>query len=113
MRTGASSGGARAKGVRVAYAHGVMFSPRDIVKLMGRIRRPHRDVRRLGGDRPDDQAHVLAGPPPLVRFGAGGMRRSRGKITDITIVDGDPLKLIFNLLNVAVVVRGGEIVDRR
>jgi imidazolonepropionase-like amidohydrolase len=33
-----------------------------------------------------------------------------GKIADLTIVDGDPLKLIFNLLNVAVVVRGGKIV---
>jgi imidazolonepropionase-like amidohydrolase len=33
-----------------------------------------------------------------------------GKIADLTIVDGDPLKLIFNLLNVAVVVQGGEIV---
>ena len=33
-----------------------------------------------------------------------------GKIADLTLVDGDPLKLIFNLLNVAVVVQGGKIV---
>ena len=33
-----------------------------------------------------------------------------GKIADLTIVDGDPLKLIFNFMNVAVVVRGGKIV---
>ena len=37
-----------------------------------------------------------------------------GKIADLTIVDGDPLKLIFNLMNVGVVVQGGKIVvDRR
>jgi imidazolonepropionase-like amidohydrolase len=33
-----------------------------------------------------------------------------GKVADLTIVDGDPLKLVFNLLNVAVVVQGGKIV---
>ena len=33
-----------------------------------------------------------------------------GKIADIVIVDGDPLDLIFNLLNVEVVIKGGEIV---
>ena len=33
-----------------------------------------------------------------------------GKIADIVIVDGDPLDLIFNLLNVEVVIKGGKIV---
>jgi imidazolonepropionase-like amidohydrolase len=37
-----------------------------------------------------------------------------GKIADLTIVDGDPLELVFNLLSVAVVVQGGNVVvDRR
>ena len=33
-----------------------------------------------------------------------------GKLADIVIIDGDPLADISNLLNVAVVVKGGKIV---
>jgi imidazolonepropionase-like amidohydrolase len=37
-----------------------------------------------------------------------------GKIADLTLVDGDPLKLIFNLMNVSAVVQGGTlVVDKR
>jgi imidazolonepropionase-like amidohydrolase len=37
-----------------------------------------------------------------------------GKLADIVLVDGDPLDLIFNLLNVRVVTKGGTIVvDKR
>ena len=37
-----------------------------------------------------------------------------GKLADMVMVDGDPLELIFNLLNVQVVIQGGEIVvDKR
>jgi imidazolonepropionase-like amidohydrolase len=68
----------------------LMFSPRDIVKLMG----------------PNTAAFIE------MTDELGGI--APGKIADLTIVDGDPLKLIFNLLNVAVVVQGGKIaVDRR
>jgi imidazolonepropionase-like amidohydrolase len=68
----------------------LMFSPRDIVKLMG----------------PNTAAFIeMSGDLGSI---------APGKIADLTLVDGDPLKLIFNLLNVAVVVQGGEIVvDRR
>jgi imidazolonepropionase-like amidohydrolase len=64
----------------------LMFSPRDIVKLMG----------------PNTAAFIEMGE----ELGA----IAPGYIADLTIVDGDPLKLIFNLLNVAVVVQAGEIV---
>jgi imidazolonepropionase-like amidohydrolase len=68
----------------------LMFSPRDIVKLMG----PNTAA---FIERTDELGTIAP-----------------GKIADLTIVDGDPLKLIFNLLNVAVVVQGGKIVvDRR
>jgi imidazolonepropionase-like amidohydrolase len=68
----------------------LMFSPRDIVKLMG----------------PNTAAFIEMGDD----LGA----IAPGKVADLTIVDGDPLKLIFNLMNVAVVVQGGKIVvDRR
>jgi imidazolonepropionase-like amidohydrolase len=68
----------------------LMFSPRDIVKMMG----------------PNTAAFIEMSD----ELGA----IAPGKIADLTLVDGDPLKLIFNLMNVAVVVRGGEIVvDRR
>jgi imidazolonepropionase-like amidohydrolase len=68
----------------------LMFSPRDIVKLMG----------------PNTAAFIEMSD----ELGA----IAPGYIADLTIVDGDPLKLIFNLMNVAVVVQGGEIVvDRR
>jgi len=64
----------------------LMFSPHDIVKLMGPNTAAFIDkTNELG----------ILGP---------------GKIADLTIVDGDPLKLIFNLMNVAVVVQGGKIV---
>jgi len=64
----------------------LMFSPQDIVKLMG----------------PNTAAFIeMTGDLGTI---------ATGKIADLTIVDGDPLKLIFNLLNVAVVVQGGEIV---
>jgi imidazolonepropionase-like amidohydrolase len=64
----------------------LMFSPQDIVKLMG----------------PNTAAFIeMTGDVGTI---------APGKIADLTIVDGDPLKLIFNLLNVAVVVQGGEIV---
>ena len=62
------------------------FSPRDIVKLMGPNTAAFIDK--------TNELGVLA----------------PGKIADLTIVDGDPLKLIFNLMNVAVVVQGGKIV---
>ena len=64
----------------------LMFSPRDIVKLMG--------PNTAAFIEKTDELGVIA----------------PGKIADLTIVDGDPLKLIFNLLNVAVVVQGGKIV---
>jgi imidazolonepropionase-like amidohydrolase len=68
----------------------LMFSPRDIVKLMG----------------PNTAAFVE------MTDDLGTI--APGKIADLTIVDGDPLKLIFNLMNVVVVVQGGKIVvDRR
>jgi imidazolonepropionase-like amidohydrolase len=64
----------------------LMFSPRDIVKLMGPNTAAFIEMA--------DELGVIA----------------PGKIADLTIVDGDPLKLIFNLMNVAVVVQGGKIV---
>jgi imidazolonepropionase-like amidohydrolase len=68
----------------------LMFSPRDIVKLMG----------------PNTAAFVEMSDD----LGA----IAPGKIADLTIVDGDPLELVFNLLSVAVVVQGGNVVvDRR
>jgi imidazolonepropionase-like amidohydrolase len=68
----------------------LMFSPRDIVKLMG----------------PNTAAFIdMSGELGAI---------APGKIADLSVVDGDPLKLVFNLLNVAVVVQGGKIVaDRR
>jgi imidazolonepropionase-like amidohydrolase len=64
----------------------LMFSPRDIVKLMGPNTAAFIDM--------SDELGTIA----------------PGKIADLTIVDGDPLELVFNLLNVAVVVQGGKIV---
>ena len=64
----------------------LMFSPQDIVKLMG----------------PNTAAFIE------MTDDVGTI--APGKIADLTLVDGDPLKLIFNLLNVAVVVQGGKIV---
>ena len=64
----------------------LMFSPRDIVKLMG-----------------PNTAAFIEMTDELGQI-------APGKIADLTVVDGDPLKLIFNLMNVAVVVQGGKIV---
>ena len=64
----------------------LMFSPIDILKLMGPNTAAFIDM--------SDDLGTLA----------------PGKIADIVIVDGDPLDLIFNLLNVEVVIKGGEIV---
>jgi imidazolonepropionase-like amidohydrolase len=64
----------------------LMFSPRDIVKLMGPNTAAFIEM--------DDELGTIA----------------PGKIADLTLVDGDPLKLVFNLLNVAVVVQSGNIV---
>jgi imidazolonepropionase-like amidohydrolase len=64
----------------------LMFSPRDVVKLMG----------------PNTAAFIE------MTDELGSI--APGKIADLTLVDGDPLKLIFNLLNVAVVVQGGKVV---
>ncbi len=64
----------------------LMFSPIDILKLMGPNTAAFIEM--------SDDLGTLA----------------PGKIADIVIVDGDPLDLIFNLLNVEVVIKGGEIV---
>lgn len=64
----------------------LMFSPQDMLKLMGPNTAAFIDM--------SDELGTIA----------------PGKIADLTLVDGDPLKLVFNLLNVAVVVQGGKIV---
>jgi imidazolonepropionase-like amidohydrolase len=64
----------------------LMFSPLDMLKLMGPNTAAFIDM--------SDDLGTLA----------------PGKVADIVIVDGDPLDLIFNLLNVEVVVKGGKIV---
>jgi imidazolonepropionase-like amidohydrolase len=63
----------------------LMFSPRDVIKLMGPNTAAFIENDELGTIAP-------------------------GNIADLTIVDGDPLKLIFHLMNVAVVVQSGKIV---
>jgi imidazolonepropionase-like amidohydrolase len=68
----------------------VMFSPRDVVKLMG----------------PNTAAFVEMSDD------LGTLEP--GKLADIVIVDGDPLNLIFDLLNVQVVIKAGRVVaDKR
>ena len=68
----------------------VMFSPADILKLMG----------------PNTAAFIDRSD----ELGA----LEPGMVADLVLVDGNPLDLIFNLLNVDVVIKGGEIVvDRR
>jgi imidazolonepropionase-like amidohydrolase len=68
----------------------LMFSPQDMLKLMGPNTAAFVDM--------SDELGTIA----------------PGKIADLTIVDGDPLKLVFNLLNVVAVVQGGElVVDKR
>ncbi len=64
----------------------LMFSPLDIVKLMGPNTAAFIDM--------SDEIGTL----------------EAGKIADMVLVDGDPLKLIFNLLNVVVVIQGGTVV---
>ena len=64
----------------------LVFSNRDIIKLMG----------------PNTAAFI----DKSEELGT----LERGKLADVVLVDGDPLELIYNLLNVAVVVKGGEIV---
>ena len=64
----------------------LMFSPRDMVKLMG----------------PNTAAFVdMSGELGTLE---------PGKLADIVIVDGDPLDLIFNLLNVEMVIKEGRVV---
>jgi len=68
----------------------LMFSTTDIVKLMG-----------------PNTAAFIEKSKDLGTLEAG-------KLADIVLVDGDPLDLIYNLLNVKVVVKGGTIVvDKR
>ncbi len=68
----------------------VMFSPQDIVKLMG----------------PNTAAFIE------MTSELGTLEP--GKSADLVIIDGDPLKLIFELLDVQVVVKAGRVVvDKR
>ena len=64
----------------------LMFSPRDIIKLMGQNTAAFIDM--------EDEIGTL----------------EAGKQADIVFIDGDPLELIFNLLQVKLVLKGGEIV---
>jgi imidazolonepropionase-like amidohydrolase len=64
----------------------LMFSPRDIIKLMGPNTAAFIDM--------EDERGTL----------------EAGKQADIVFIDGDPLELIFNLLQVKLVLKGGEIV---
>jgi imidazolonepropionase-like amidohydrolase len=68
----------------------LMFSAQDIIKLMG----------------PNTAAFIEKSKDLGTLEG--------GKLADIVLVDGDPLDLIYNLLNVKVVVKGGAVVvDKR
>jgi len=68
----------------------LMFSPRDIVEMMG----------------PNTAAFIEMSDD------LGTL--DPGKIADLVLIDGDPLEFIFDLLNVQVVIKGGEIVaDKR
>ncbi len=64
----------------------LMFSEQDIIKLMGPNTAAFIDM--------SDELGTL----------------ETGKLADIVVVEGDPLELIFNLLNVRVVIKGGAIV---
>ncbi len=64
----------------------LMFSPQDIVKLMGPNTAAFIDM--------EDELGTI----------------EPGNIADLVVVDGDPLSLIFELLDVAIVVKAGEIV---
>jgi imidazolonepropionase-like amidohydrolase len=68
----------------------VMFSEQDIIRIMG----------------PNTAA--------FIERSADLGTLEAGKLADITMVEGDPLDLIYNLLNVKVVVKGGVVVvDKR
>ena len=67
----------------------LMFSPLDIVRLMG-------SNTAAFIDRQDDLGTL-----------------EPGKLADIVIVDGDPLDLIFNLLNVEAVIKEGHVVVQK
>jgi imidazolonepropionase-like amidohydrolase len=68
----------------------LMFSPQDIVKLMG----------------PNTAA--------FIEKSADLGTLEQGKLADIVILDGNPLEGYWNLLNARVVIKGGEIVvDKR
>lgn len=64
----------------------LMFSPRDIIKLMG-----------------PNTAAFIDMPTELGTL-------EPGKLADIVIVDGNPLNLIFDRLQVEVVIQNGEVV---
>jgi imidazolonepropionase-like amidohydrolase len=67
----------------------LMFSPRDLVKLMG----------------PNTAAFIERSDLGLL---------DAGKTADIVLVDGNPLEGYWNLLNARVVIKGGEVlVDKR
>ena len=64
----------------------LMFSPRDILKLMG----------------PNTAAFIdMSGELGTIE---------PGKLADLVIVDGDPLELIYHLLDVDVTIKGGVVV---
>jgi imidazolonepropionase-like amidohydrolase len=68
----------------------LMFSTADIIKLMG----------------PNTAAFI----DKSTELGS----LESGKLADIVLIDGDPLDLIYNLLNVKVVIKGGAVVvDKR
>jgi imidazolonepropionase-like amidohydrolase len=68
----------------------LMFSPQDIVRLMGPNTAAFIDM--------SDELGTL----------------EAGKLADMVLIDGDPLDLIFDLREVVVVIKGGEIVvDKR
>lgn len=64
----------------------LMFSPRDIIKIMG----------------PNTAA--------FIDLGSEIGTLEPGKQADIIFIDGDPLELVFNLLNVKLVLKSGVIV---
>jgi imidazolonepropionase-like amidohydrolase len=64
----------------------LMFSPKDIVKLMGPNTAAFIDM--------SDSLGTL----------------EPGKLADIVLIDGNPLDLIYNVLNVRVTIKGGRIV---
>ncbi len=67
-----------------------MFSPQDIVKLMG----------------PNTAA--------FIEKSADLGTLEQGKLADIVILDGNPLDGYWNLLNAKVVIKGGDVVvDKR